>query len=116
MGAAAINAAVSPWFVRRRPAALSMAYNGASVGGVVFSPLWVVAIGLAGFPVAAAAIGGVTAVTIWILAGLVFSKSPQQMGLAPDGEALVDMRQPVWPAPSVRNCCRAVDSGATAVF
>jgi hypothetical protein len=28
-----------PWFVRRRPAALSAAYNGASVGGVAL-PLW----------------------------------------------------------------------------
>ena len=47
MGAAAINAIVSPWFVRTRPAALSMAYNGASIGGVIFSPLWVAAIGAA---------------------------------------------------------------------
>ena len=29
MGAAAVNAIVSPWFVRTRPAALAMAYNGA---------------------------------------------------------------------------------------
>ena len=43
MGGAAVNAIVSPWFVRGRPAALSMAYNGASIGGVVFSPLWVAA-------------------------------------------------------------------------
>ena len=42
--AAAINAIVSPWFVRARPAALGMAYNGASIGGVVFSPLWVAAV------------------------------------------------------------------------
>ena len=42
---AALNAFVSPWFVRRRPMALSMAYNGASVGGLVFSALWVVLIG-----------------------------------------------------------------------
>ena len=41
---AAVNAIVAPWFVRTRPAALAMAYNGASIGGVVFSPLWVVAI------------------------------------------------------------------------
>ncbi|HEX4555492.1 MAG TPA: MFS transporter, partial [Xanthobacteraceae bacterium] len=47
-GAAAINAVVSPWFVRNRPAALAMAYNGASIGGVVFAPLWVAAIGLVG--------------------------------------------------------------------
>ena len=55
MGAAAVNAIVSPWFVRTRPAALAMAYNGASIGGVIFSPLWVAAIGALGFPLAAAA-------------------------------------------------------------
>jgi MFS family permease len=41
MGAAAVNAIVTPWFVRTRPSALATAYNGASIGGVVFSPLWV---------------------------------------------------------------------------
>jgi MFS family permease len=49
MGAAAVNAIVAPWFVRKRPAALASAYNGSSIGGVVFSPLWVAAIGLLGF-------------------------------------------------------------------
>src|SRR5712671_2182563 len=69
-GAAAINAIVSPWFMRERPAALAMAYNGASIGGVLFSPLWVAAIGFVGFPIAAAAIGVVVALTVWILSGL----------------------------------------------
>jgi hypothetical protein len=86
MSAAAVNAIVSPWFVRTRPAALAMAYNGASVGGVVFSPLWVAAIGLMGFPAAAAMIGVVMAVMTWVLADLMFSKTPQQMGLTPDGD------------------------------
>ena len=45
---------VSPWFVRARPAALGMAYNGGSVGGIIFSPLWVAAIGVLGFPLATA--------------------------------------------------------------
>jgi hypothetical protein len=85
LGAAAVNAIVSPWFVRGRAAALAMAYNGASIGGVVFSPLWVTAIGLVGFTPAAAAIGAVVVVTIWVLAGVLFSRTPQQMGLAPDG-------------------------------
>ena len=40
---AAINAYVAPWFDRRRPAALAMAFNGASLGGVVFTPLWAAA-------------------------------------------------------------------------
>ena len=41
MGAVAVNAVISPWFVRTRPKALATAYNGASIGGVIFSPLWV---------------------------------------------------------------------------
>jgi len=86
LSAAAVNAIVSPWFVRGRAAALAMAYNGASIGGVVFSPLWVTAIGLAGFAPAAAAIGAVVIVTIWILAGGLFSRTPHEMGLAADGD------------------------------
>jgi hypothetical protein len=65
MGAAAVNDIVSPWFVRTRPAALSMAHNGASIGGVVFSPLWAAAISVLGFPIAAAAIGVVAILTTW---------------------------------------------------
>jgi uncharacterized membrane protein len=87
MGVAAVNAIVSPWFVRGRPAALAMAYNGGNIGGVIFSPLWAASIGAIGFPAAAAAIGVVMALTMWVLADLVFSRTPQQMRLAPDGDA-----------------------------
>jgi MFS family permease len=87
MGAAAVNAIVAPWFVRKRPAALASAYNGSSIGGVVFSPLWVAAIGLLGFQWAAIAIGLVVVATIWILADLYYSKTPESMGLHPDGDA-----------------------------
>lgn len=86
MGAAAVNAIVAPWFARKRPAALASAYNGSSIGGVVFSPLWVAAIGVLGFPLAAIAIGLVVVATIWILADLYFSKTPESMGLYPDGD------------------------------
>jgi len=86
-GGAAINAMVSPWFQRRRPAALSMAYNGASVGGVVFSPLWVAAIAALGFPLASALVGLVAVTTLWILADRYFSRTPERMGLSPDGDA-----------------------------
>jgi hypothetical protein len=86
MSAAALNAIVAPWFVRGRAAALAMAYNGGSIGGVIFSPLWVAAIGVLGFPIAAAAIAGVMAVTVWVLAQTLFSRSPQQMALTPDGD------------------------------
>jgi hypothetical protein len=86
MGVAAVNAIVSPWFVRGRPAALAMAYNGGNIGGVVFSPLWAAAIGAIGFPAAAAAIGLVMVLAMWVLADLVFSRTPQQMRLTPDGD------------------------------
>jgi MFS family permease len=87
MSAAAINAIVSPWFVRERPAALSLAYNGGSVGGVVFSPLWVTVIGMLGFPAAAVTIGVIAVLTLWCLADLLFARTPEQMGLTPDGDA-----------------------------
>ncbi len=87
LGAAAVNAIIAPWFVRARPAALASAYNGASFGGMVFSPLWVAAIGLLGFPWAAAVIGLAMILTIWILADAYYSKKPEQMGLRADGDA-----------------------------
>jgi hypothetical protein len=81
----ALNAIVSPWFVRSRPAALGLAYNGSSVGGVIFSPLWVAAVGALGFSTAAAAIGLVMVLTLWVLSDAFFARTPERMGLAPDG-------------------------------
>jgi len=85
-GGAAINAMVSPWFARRRPAALSSAYNGASVGGVVLSPLWVALIAALGFVGAAALVGGVMVLTVWWLSGRYLGRTPASMGLLPDGD------------------------------
>jgi hypothetical protein len=98
LAGAALNTIVSPWFNQKRPAALSAAYNGSSIGGIIFSPVWVAAIGLLGFPGAAAAIGLVTVVTVWLLADLFFAKSPGQMGLLPDGEAPAQAVAPTVPA------------------
>lgn len=90
LSAAGLNAIVSPWFVRRRPAALGMAYNGGSVGGIIFSPLWVASIALFGFQGATVVIAAVMALTLWVIAGALFSRTPRQMGLLPDG----DVQQP----------------------
>ncbi|RPI42264.1 MAG: MFS transporter, partial [Hyphomicrobiaceae bacterium] len=87
MSAAALNAIVSPWFVRRRPAALGMAYNGGSIGGVIFSPLWVAAIATLGFANAAVAIATIMLATLWWLSGRFFARTPEQMALASDGDA-----------------------------
>jgi MFS family permease len=87
MAAAAINLIVSQWFVAGRPKALSMAYNGGSIGGMVFSPLWVLLIDAMGFQAAVALVGGVAVVVVWWLAAAVFSRSPASMGQFPDGVA-----------------------------
>ena len=88
LGAAAINAIIAPWFVRNRPKALSTAYNGASVGGIIFSPLWVALIDWLGFARAAMLVGAITVVVIWCLATWVVSRMPEQLGQYPDGEAV----------------------------
>jgi MFS family permease len=84
---AAINAMVSPWFDRRRPAALAMAYNGAPVGGMVFVPLWAALIGALGFGPAALAVGGAGLLLLWPLTRRYFGPSPADLGLYPDGAA-----------------------------
>jgi MFS family permease len=84
---AAINAMVSPWFNRRRAIALSYAFNGASVGGVLFTPLWVALIARIGFVGAASVIGSFMLIVLWPLAGRYLSATPESLGVAPDGDA-----------------------------
>ncbi|ALG73918.1 membrane protein [Azospirillum thiophilum] len=97
MGAAAVNAIVSPWFVRTRPSALGMAYNGASIGGVVFSPLWTVLISTVGFLTAAVAVGGVMVAVVSLLALLVFARTPEGLGQRPDGAGADPSHAPAGP-------------------
>ncbi|HVR51548.1 MAG TPA: MFS transporter [Pseudorhodoferax sp.] len=80
LGAAGIHAIVSPWFSARRPVALAQAYNGASVGGMVFVPLWAALIGRAGFPAAAMLVG------LAMLAA-VLSIATRELGWRPGGVA-----------------------------
>lgn len=85
MGAAAVNAAIAPWFVSKRPAALAMAYNGASIGGVIFSSAWVYLISQLGFGQAALWVGGVSISVIALLAFKVFALRPEHLGQYADG-------------------------------
>lgn len=91
LGSAAVNAIVAPWFVRKRPAALAMAYNGASIGGVVFSPLWVALIGWGGFPLATLIVGIVMVATVTVLAVRMLGLTPESLNQRPDGEAASEM-------------------------
>jgi MFS family permease len=89
---AAINAIVAPWFDRRRPAALSMAFNGASVGGVIFSPLWVALIAGLGFRWAAVIVAVAVSLTLWLLANRYLAPTPAGTGLLPDGDSSTSHR------------------------
>lgn len=101
MGAAAVNAIIAPWYVSKRPAALAMAYNGASIGGVVFSSAWVYLIGQFGFSHAAIGVGILSTLVIAALSFSVFNVKPEQLGQHPDGasQAPAEPSQAVGSAP-----------------
>jgi MFS family permease len=82
---AALNAIVARWFERDRPKAMSLAFNGASVGGVLFVPLWVFLIDRLGFQTAAQAVSIVAVGVMGWLSIRYFRLSPISLGLAPDG-------------------------------
>jgi predicted MFS family arabinose efflux permease len=84
---AALNAIVARWFDRDRPMAIALAFNGASVGGVLFVPMWVCLIRSIGFPSAALLVGGCMVAVVAYLCVRFLAKSPEEMGLAPDGDA-----------------------------
>lgn len=87
LGATAVNTLIAPWYIKDRPQALGKAYNGASLGGVIFSPLWVVLIERFGFALAALM---VSLVAVAVIAGCslrVFNRTPRDVGQHPDNQA-----------------------------
>ncbi len=88
LGAAAVNTLIAPWYIKERPKALGKAYNGASLGGAIFSPLWVFLIERFGFGTAALVITLTAVALMGSFAFLVFNKSPQSLGQHPDNAAL----------------------------
>lgn len=86
MSGAALNIIVAPWFERRRGLAISIAFNGAAVGGVLVVPALVFLIGRIGFKAAvlslvAVMVGVLTPLVLWLLV-----RGPEVLGLAPDGD------------------------------
>jgi len=86
MSGAAINIILAPWFRRRRGLAVSIAFNGATLGGVIVAPLLIPLIARVGFA-SAMAMGAmvVAAVVVGVAVGIM-RRTPESIGLSPDGE------------------------------
>jgi MFS family permease len=96
MSGAALNAMVAPWFDRDRPKAISTAFNGASIGGLLFAPFWTALITGVGLSLAGVVVAVVTVGVVCPLAWRVLGRAPP-LGTANGGLPLprrVLLRQP----------------------
>ena len=89
MSGAALNLIVAPWFERRRGLAISLAFNGAAVGGVLLAPALVFLTGRIGFRAAVLALVTVMVVVLTPLVLWLLERGPEVLGLAPDGDVPV---------------------------
>jgi len=87
MSGAAINIILAPWFERRRGLAVSIAFNGATLGGVCIAPALIALIGAAGFTRALALAAVVLLVVLVAVAACVMGRGPEGRGLGPDGDS-----------------------------
>jgi MFS family permease len=86
MSGAAVNILLAPWFVRRRGLVVSIAFTGATLGGMIVTPALIPLIGALGFRRALATAALVLAVTLLVLAAGVMRRGPGTLGLGPDGD------------------------------
>jgi len=85
---AMISATLGLWFDRKRGMAISLALNGASLGGIVGVPLLVIAIGQFGFPRAMIAAAGIMLVVLVPVILILVGRPPRQSsGHAVAGDA-----------------------------
>jgi MFS family permease len=86
MSGAALNLIVAPWFERQRGLAISLAFNGAAVGGVLVAPALALLIGRVGFTPAVLSLVALMLVVLVPLVLALLERGPEALGLAPDGE------------------------------
>ena len=85
MSGAAINIILAPWFERRRGLAVSIAFNGATLGGVLIAPALISLIDALGF-MGALDISAVLLVVALAAAARLMRRGPAELGLGPDGD------------------------------
>jgi MFS family permease len=96
MSGAAINIILAPGFQRRRGLAVSLAFNGATLGGVVVTPALMALVGLLGFSRALTLAALVLLVVLIVIAAAVMRRGPEALGVGPDGDP--PRSAPVGPA------------------
>jgi MFS family permease len=109
MGMIVIAAIVSLWFVRRRGLALSIAFTGASAGGVVVTPLLLLLVQRLGFP---AAMLTATAIMVAVLVPVIIG----WIGLPPKTTEPVDIAGPQQPTDSAPEGISRADLMRRAAF
>jgi MFS family permease len=87
MGTVVIATVVSLWFERRRGLAISLAFTGASFGGVVVTPLLVFLVGQVGF---AAAMSVMTALMVAVLVPIVLAWIAPPSSGGPEQAQIID--------------------------
>src|SRR5947209_6078585 len=85
MSGAAINIILAPWFQQRRGLAVSLAFNGATLGGVLVTPGLIHLVGAFGFARALTIAALVLLVVLLVIAAAVMRSGPDTLGLGPDG-------------------------------
>lgn len=80
-------AIVSKWFIRKRGRALAIGTMGISAGGVIAIPLVTILIDQFGWRLAWVILGIIMLTTILPLGGIFMRRSPEDVGLKPDGDS-----------------------------
>lgn len=83
-----ISTGLAPWFERHQGRAISLALLGASIGGIIGTPLLFGGIALFGFKTALLMAGASSLVLLLPVCLFVLRRRPQDMGLHPDGIVL----------------------------
>jgi MFS family permease len=81
----AVATTIAPWFEKYQGRAVSIASLGASIGGMIGTPILLFGIGRAGFAITTAIAGSLAAAVLLPLAVRVMRHRPVDIGLFPDG-------------------------------
>lgn len=86
LGTTAISTTLAPWFERQQGRVVAIALLGASVGGMIGTPLLLFGIEAFGFERATLIAGAITLAIVSPIAIFILRHRPQQLGLLPDGD------------------------------